>query len=178
LLGGSTPTFYAYCVAPKFVEKKEYREGIHTIVFEYERFLPQAKSLNMLPSYIGFSQAKQAGAFDALCVNRDGNITEGTRTNFFAVQGTTIYTPKESEILLGITRTHVLACAKKHDWSIEETDIPLATLTKTYDGAFLTNTSSGIVPIRSVGDASFSTIPEKIQLLRTQYKQYIQEINQ
>ena len=172
LLGGNEPTLFAFLLAPKFVEKKEYREGVSVTLFEYERFLPQAKSLNMLPSYIGFTQAKQSGAFDALCIDRYGHIIEGTRSNFFTIKNSTLYTPPEKNILLGITRSHVITCAKKHGWSIEETDIPLNTVCETFDGAFLTNTSSKIVPLKAIGTQRFSTIPPQIHTLRKQFTEY------
>jgi len=40
----------------------------------------------MLPSYIAYRDARKAGAYDALLINRQGNVTEGTRTNFFTIK--------------------------------------------------------------------------------------------
>ncbi len=174
LLGGHSPTLYAFLVAPKFVEKKEYREGVTAITMEYERFLPQAKSLNMLPSYMAFQQAKQTGAFDALFIDRHGHIIEGSRSNFFVLKGETLYSPPEKHILRGITRTHVIACAMQAGWHIQERDIPLEGVTEHYDGAFVTNTSSKIVPLRTIGTQSFPTIAPALQELRQLFNTYIQ----
>ena len=167
LLIGNTPEpqLYMFLVAPKYVEKKEYRNGVKTVTVNYERYMPQAKSLNMLPSMMAFQKAKEANAFDALLINKQGNIVEGTRTNFFAMQGNTIMSPPLNEILDGITRRHVLACAKEHGYTLTEAPIPLDDISS-YDGAFLTNTSSKIVPIKQIDDVVFDDISASIHDLR------------
>ena len=54
----------------------------------------------MLQSYLAYRKAKEADCYDALLINMEGCITEGTRTNFFCIKEKTITTPPESEILL------------------------------------------------------------------------------
>ena len=51
---------------PLFPDKKLYRDGAHTTMYKYERALPEAKTLNMLMSYLAYREAKKAGAYDAL----------------------------------------------------------------------------------------------------------------
>jgi branched-chain amino acid aminotransferase len=174
-LGGKEPTIYIFLLAPKFVEKKEYREGVAVTTFHYERFLPQAKTLNMLASYMAYTDAKKQKAFDALFIDKNNNIIEGSRSNFFAIKGNILYSPPTTHILAGITREHVIDCAMKNDFIIEEKNILLEDIFN-YDGAFLTNTSSKIVPIRKIDDTSFEKIPEELQRLRTQYNQYLKTI--
>lgn len=174
LIGGKTKDeaqLFAFLLAPKFLEKKEYREGIKVITFEHERFLPQAKTLNMLPSYIAYKKAVSNGAFDALFIDRKGNITEGTRSNFFAVKNTTLLTPPKHVVLDGITRRHVITCALQHGYTIEEKEISLNEIFS-YDGAFLTNTSGGIVPIRTIDEKSFGDICSSLQELRQHFEKY------
>ncbi|PIR74522.1 MAG: hypothetical protein COU35_02035 [Candidatus Magasanikbacteria bacterium CG10_big_fil_rev_8_21_14_0_10_47_10] len=166
-----TPTLYIFLLAPKFVEKKEYRDGIMTISVEYERFLPQAKSLNMLGSTLAYRAAKQADCYDALLVDRQGNITEGTRSNFFAMRGTDLYTPPAVTVLAGITRTHVIACAKENGRQVYEQTIPLADALS-YDTLFLTNTSSGIVPIKQVDNKAFASISDELRAFTREFAAY------
>lgn len=152
LIGGKTrdeANLYILCLAPFFPDKKLYKEGVACITYEYERAFPHAKTLNMLQSYLAYRKAREAGAYDALLLNRNGYVTEGTRTNFFAITGKTLYTPPEKEILLGVTRKAVLQVAREQAFSVEERELPLHDL-PTYDGLFLTSTSSKILPIKTI----------------------------
>ena len=114
LVGGPTAesaTLYMQCLNPLFPDRKLYKEGATLITERYQREYPHAKTLNMLPSYLAYRRALAAGAYDALLVDDEGNITEGTRTNFFGMQGRTLISPPEAGILLGVMRTVVLKVA-------------------------------------------------------------------
>ncbi len=167
LIGGKTATdaeLYILCLAPYFVERKLYKTGCHCVTYEYERMYPHSKTLNMLPSYLAYRGAQSQGAHDALLINRRGEITEGTRSNFFALKDKTIYSPPEDEILLGVTRDHVLALAKEQGFDIVHQPIPLDTLSS-YDAAFLTSTSAKILPLHTVDDIILPIIPTDIHNL-------------
>ena len=167
LIGGKTATdaeLYILCLAPYFVERKLYKTGCHCVTYEYERMYPHSKTLNMLPSYLAYRGAQSQGAHDALLINRRGEITEGTRSNFFALKDKTIYSPPEDEILLGVTRDHVLALAKEQGFDIVHQPIPLDTLSS-YDAAFLTSTSAKILPLHTVDDIILPIIPAALHSL-------------
>jgi branched-chain amino acid aminotransferase len=48
-------------------------------------------------------QAEAQGAYEALLVNRKGEITEGTKSNFLVLEGQTILSPPQEDILWGVT---------------------------------------------------------------------------
>lgn len=161
LIGGVTPeaaTLNILCLNPRYPDRKLYKQGARVITRQMERPFPHAKTLNMLPSYLAYREAREAGAYDALLVNRRGCITEGTASNFFALEGRTIFSPPEAEILPGVTREHVLKAARTHGFKVEEKNLPLEEIKK-YDGLFLTSTSAKIMPIRSVDDRQWPEIP-------------------
>ena len=133
---------------------------------------PQAKTLNMLASYLAYREAKEKNCYDALFVNRNGNIIEGTRTNFFTIKGRTIYSPLEKNILLGVTRKHILEVAKQNGFVIEEKNIPLTGLSE-YDGAFLTGTSIKILPIKKVDNFEYGGIPDDLKKLMLAFDEYL-----
>lgn len=174
LLGGASSAeaiLSMFLTAPRFVEKKEYRDGVKVITYKHERFLPQAKTLNMLPSYLAYQKAQKSGAFDALFIDHDNMIHEGTRTNFFAIQGTTLITPPLEVVLGGITRQTVIECACQNGYSAEEKMLNLAKI-KELDGAFVTNTSGGIVPIRQIDEFTYPEVTLEIQKLRKLYEDF------
>ncbi len=150
---------------PHFPEKKLYTQGATAVTFEYERMFPQAKILNMFPSYFAYKQAKEQGCHDALFINRRGCITEGTRSNFFVIKGKTIWSPSQEEILEGVTLKHVFDVAQSHGYEVRHGDIPLSSLDE-YDGAFLTSTSSKIVPLKKINDVEITISNELKELMK------------
>jgi len=175
LIGATKPedvNFYIFCSSPLFPDKKLYKDGISTITSQYERIYPQSKTLNMLQSYLSYRDAKNNGSYDAILINRDGNITEGTRTNFFAIKGNTLYSPLEKDILLGVTRKHVIEVARNNGFIVEERNIPLNSLSQ-YDGAFLTSTSTKIVPIKKIDNFEYEKIPETLISLMGSFNNFL-----
>ncbi|MCX6739093.1 MAG: aminotransferase class IV [Candidatus Parcubacteria bacterium] len=164
------------CLNPFFPDKKMYRDGVELTTTKYERLYPHAKTLNMLQSYLSYRDARAKGCYDSALINRRGCITEGTRTNFFTIKGGTIYTPREEEILLGVTRKAVLHVARQNEFEVEEKDIRLEDL-KDYDGVFLTSTSSKIVPIRKVGEIECPPAPENLKRLMKLFGDFLEESN-
>lgn len=175
LIGGKTEadaTLYVMCLNPLFADRKLYKTGATSVTYHYQRELPAAKTLNMLMSYLAYREARQAGAYDALLVNRAGGITEGTRTNFFGLQGRTIISPNAADILPGVTRAKVLEVAVQNGFEAIEQDIKPADLAG-YDGAFLTSTSSKILPLRAIDDHVWETVPAALQELMAVFDQFL-----
>jgi len=162
------------CLNPLFPDKKMYRDGVACVTYEYERPFPHAKTLNMLQSYLAYRTAKEAGAYDALLINERGCITEGTRTNFFCIQGKTLFSPNENDILLGVTRKAVLKVAADNGFDVVQKDVRPGDLQE-YDGAFLTSTSSGIMPVASVGDFKFGEQPEALKELMDAFDAFLEQ---
>lgn len=174
LIGGSTKekaSLYIFCLNPLFLDKKLYRKGVEFITYDYERPFPHAKTLNMLQSYFAYSRARESGAYDALLINHDGFITEGTRTNFFSIKDKTIYSPFEKDILLGVMRKATLKVASENNYQIVEKDIKLEDI-KSYDGAFVTSTSSKIIPIKSI-DGYILNVPHTLIELMTLLNEFL-----
>ncbi len=175
LIGGPTAddaSFNILCLNPLFPDRKLYKQGASAITYPHEREFPHAKSLNMLPSYLAYRQARQAGAYDALLINRAGNITEGTRTNFFGLQDRTLYSPPTAEILPGVTRDHVLQVAAEHNFTVIHQAIALDNLAS-YDAAFLTSTSSKIMPLQAIDDYQFGAPSPALQELMRAFEDFL-----
>ena len=175
LIGGRTSTdanLYIICLNPLFPDKKMYRDGVKTITVQHERNFPHAKTLNMLGSYLAYEKARSMDAYDALLVNKKDEIVEGTRTNFFVMKDRTIVSPPEEEILLGVTRKMVLMVARAHNFEVAMRPIKRAELGE-YDAAFLTSTSSNIMPIRSVDAHTFSITSAPLRALMVAFDRFL-----
>lgn len=152
LMGGQnvqSATLYLFPLAPFFPKRTWYRDGVSVCSFVYERWMPQSKSLNMLPSYYYYTHAKKEGHYDALFVDNNLNIREGTRTNFYVMKGKKIYSPPKEDVLLGVTMMTLEKAVENSDFSIQYKRIPYISLSS-YDGAFLSSTSTKIIPISHI----------------------------
>jgi branched-chain amino acid aminotransferase len=177
LIGGRSAAdanLYIQCLRPLFPDRKLYKQGAHTVTVQLERAYPHAKTLNMLPSYLAYRSAQQAEAYDCLLIDRGGAITEGTRTNFYAVKGQEVISPPLAHILPGVTRDNVLRVAATSGFTVREAPILLRDIA-TYDGAFLTSTSSKIMPIRSIDTHTWDNIPETTKQLMDDFTTYLHD---
>ena len=159
-------------LSPLFPDRKLYTHGATVITAKYQRIFPNAKTLNMLGSYLAYKKAKSQGCYDALLLDEESNILEGTRTNFFAIKNTTIFTPPKEQVLEGVTRATVIAVAKQNGFRVEETAISVKQM-ETFDGAFLTSTSTKIIPIKQIDDMIFENIPENVKHVMKLYDTFL-----
>lgn len=178
IIGGKTKqdaTLYIECLNPLFADRKLYKKGAKLVTYMYERAFPHAKTLNMLQSYLAYRKARENDSYDALLINNEGNVTEGTRTNVFSMKDTTIYSPYEKDILLGVTRKIVLEVAKENNITVIERDIPLEQIAN-FDTVFISSTSTGIMPICQVDDTELQ-ISEEFRAFKRKFDSYIELSN-
>ena len=174
LIGGREPLLFIIPLAPLFPDRKLYSQGASTITVQYERPFPHAKALNMLQSYMAYKKAKENDCYDALLLDKAVNILEGTRTNFFAIKDKTLFTPPKERVLEGVALRTVILAAQKNGFTVQEADISEALLEE-YDGAFLTSTSSKIMPIKQIDDFIFSSISENLRELMHLYNTFLDD---
>lgn len=176
LIGSSVPEnvqCFILPLNPSFPDKKWYRDGVRVSLSHYERLFPSAKTLNMLGSYLAYTAAKSAGCYDALLCDREGYITEGTRTNVFFVRDEAIVSPPDEAILHGITRDAVLHVARATGVQMASEKIHESRVS-TFSGAFLTSTSSKILPIRSIASHTFGEIPSTLRTLMDSFGDFLE----
>jgi len=168
LVGGPTAAdarLSILALNPLFPDRKDYKHGATAISWSGERVFPQAKTLNMLVSYLAFREAQNLGAYDALLVNRRGEVTEGTRTNLFVTDGTALATAPAGQVLAGVTQLTVRQVIRDLGISLEERPLPLTEVGK-WQGVFLTSTSTKIMPLRRIDatDLPLSPLVDKLRL--------------
>jgi len=160
-------------LAPLFPDRKNYKHGGTAITWQGERVYPQAKTLNMLVSYLAYRQARTQEAYDALLVNRHGQITEGTRTNFFVTDGTSLACAPADQVLEGVTQLTVRRVIRDLGIPLEERPLPWAEAPQ-WQGAFLTSTSTKILPLRQI-DSTVLPLSPLVDRLRLAYDQWLDD---
>jgi len=106
---------------------------------------------NYINSYLAGADATKDGYEEAILLDSNGYIAEGTGENIFLVRDEVLYTPGlESDILLGITRDSVLHIAENLGYRTVQKLLSVNELL-TADEAFFTGTYAEIAPIKEVG---------------------------
>ena len=106
------------------------------------------KSVALLPNVLGKQRAKEAGAFEAWQVDREGKVSEGTSTNAWIVtlDDTVVTRQADSAILNGVTRLAVLDIIRREGYGIVERPFSVAEA-KSAREAFLTSTVVDLLPV-------------------------------
>ena len=157
---------------PSYMDPEAKEKGISIIKSSYEQYSnPLHSGYKIIGTYINSTmalhEAIDKGADEALLLDKNGNISEGSGENIFIVKDNKIYTPKKDHCLNGITRQSVITIAKDFGINVIEKDI-------TYDEAcsadetFFTGTAVEITPITKIdsykiGDGLRGPITKKLQ---------------
>ena len=158
-----------------FYPDEWYRKGVKVITFEGERFLPQAKTTNLLLNFLALEKAKKCNAFEALLIDRDGNIREGTRSNFFAIRENKIFTPPKEKVLGGITQKLIIL-ATKGKFKVVYRDIALKDVKrKNYQECFIASTSINVMPINQIDNVYLRNSFQKTYEIQKLFKNYWQQ---
>lgn len=137
-----------FIATQEFKEKpEEQHNGIRVILQDDIRWMRcDIKSVSLLPAVLANQNAIDAGASEAIFV-RNGFITEGTHTNFFAVKNNEVFTAPLSNLILdGVTRKATLEVCRKVEIKVREEYINVDDL-KTYNEFFVTSTTKEITPV-------------------------------
>jgi branched-chain amino acid aminotransferase len=150
----------------------DYEQGVNTEFLFAERENPNAKIIQNIVREKANQLIADQNLYEVLLVDRDGLITEGSRSNVFFVKGNRFYTAPAYQVLVGVTRQKVLECLTELGFTIVEEAV-LASEIKTYDAAFLTGTSPKVLPVRSIGKQVFNTQLSVVKELMDQYNSLI-----
>lgn len=137
-------------------------QGVHWWLVERRRNLrsaldPAMKSGNYLNNVLALAEAQAEGADDALMLDHDGCVTEGTTSNFYAVIDGCVWTaPPEVGILRGVTRGWLLQAAHELGIPLQERRFGLAELGRANE-LFLSSSTREVQLItclsgRTIGD--------------------------
>ena len=154
----------------KYPSVSDYKNGVVVELLHAERSNPQAKIVQQqLRDNVNKLIAEQH-VYEALLVDHNGLVREGSRSNVFFIKDDVFYTPLASQVLLGITRKKVLDCIAALNMECVEAEIDLKLLAE-YDAAFLTGTSPKVLPISQIGSVSFNVNNNSLTKLRMAFDQ-------
>ena len=158
---------------PSYMDPEARDRGIRVRTSSYTRHhvnitMCKAKANgNYINSILALREALDAGCEEALLLDNEGYVAEGSGENVFLVRDGTIYTPELTSCLEGITRDSIFRIAADLGYQVKERRI---TRDEVYiaDEAFFTGTAAEVVPIREldsrpIGSGSRGPLTEKLQ---------------
>jgi branched-chain amino acid aminotransferase len=167
--------FFAYYIHYSYPTAEQYENGVKTVLCFMERSNPNAKIINNELRIKSNELIKETGAYEAILVDREGYITEGSRSNIFMVKGEAVYTAPIKNVLPGITRNTIIDICKQEGVTVFEDSINHDALKK-LDSLFITGTSPKVLPIKEVGEILFSSASNPIvQKIMNAYNKVIED---
>lgn len=148
-----------------------YEVGLTAITVAIRRNAPDAlspniKSMNYLNNILAKIEANEKGGDEAIFLDNNGYISEGSGDNIFVIKNGKAVTPPTINNLKGITRAAAIDILKEMEYSITEVNIGMFDL-YTADEIFVTGTAAESAPItkvdgRMIGDGKPGPITKKM----------------
>ena len=157
---------------PSYMDPKAKENGISVIKSSHKQYENPLHSGNKIigtyfSNTMALHEALDNGADEAIMLDKDGFISEGSGENIFIVKNDSIFTPTTNHCLNGITRQSVIQIAKDLDFSIQEKNLEYDDLLNA-DEAFFTGTAVEITPISKldnnlISNGSRGEITQRLQ---------------
>jgi branched-chain amino acid aminotransferase len=169
-----TRNYLVYFIEPIYPSEEQYKKGVKGILFYAERKDPESKVINHKLRSSIYHKLILEGGYEALLVNEDNMITEGSRSNIFFLKGNSLTTAPDNKILNGITRKYILEICRANNINVKFMCVPVDTLPQ-YDAAFMTGTSPMVLQFYCIDDVGFNLRVPLIQNLRKLYIEKAEE---
>ena len=123
-------------------------DGVSVMTIPAQRKDPHIKTTNYHVCLDAYQIAKDNNCFDAILIDENDQVFEGSRSNIFWVRGNDLYT-RETDVLPGITRQMIIM---NSPYPIYYDKLSLLDLDGLVE-VFLTNSGSGIIPVVKVNNS-------------------------
>ncbi|AWZ48148.1 aminotransferase class IV [Clostridiaceae bacterium 14S0207] len=172
IINSITKKYAIYFIHHSYPNKEQYEKGVKTILYHGERNNPNAKVVdNNFRGKVN-EKIKETGAFEAILINNEGYITEGSKSNIFMVQNSKVLTAPVEGVLPGITRAKILEVIQNLNLEFEEINYHEKFI-KDLDGLFISGTSPKVLPIKFVENYEFDIKNKVIEQIKKAFEEVI-----
>ena len=171
---------------PSYMEPEAREKGIKVKLSSYKRQVKNPVSNakvngNYVHSIVALNEALENGFDEALMLDADGYVAEGSGENFFIVKNGVLYSPDLDSCLDGITRRTILDLAEELGINYEIKKLTVEDVLEA-DESFFSGTAAEVVPINSldgdsIGSGSRGPITEKLQSTYFDQVRGVRELN-
>lgn len=137
-----------------YPSQEMYDKGVRVGLFYGERKNPNIKAMDQELRDATDRAIREGDLYEVLLVNRDGGITEGSRSNVFFIRDGEVYTCPSEQVLLGVTRTKIIELIEKAGITLHYQNVRPEELGG-FKAAFISGTSPEVLPIAKIGDTEF-----------------------
>ncbi len=162
-----------YFIPHSYPSEEDYIKGVKTGLLYAERINPEAKVEQGIKQ-LANQRLEKSDLYEVFLVDKEGYITEGSRSNFFFVKNEKLYTTPLNRVLKGITLLKVLEIARHYKIEVVFDRIPVSDL-KNYEAVFITGTSPKILPVNKIEDIEYDADNKLVKKLIKHYDKMITE---
>jgi branched-chain amino acid aminotransferase len=176
----ATPQLFILADTLSVVNHADASQGIRLLIASTRRMPaqclnPRIKSLNYLNNILARIEANEAGMDEALMLNTQGFVSEGTVDNLFIIRDGVLMTPPVSDGLLqGITRDCILQVAQESGIPCQQISLTPYDLLQA-DECFLSGTGAELIPVSQINQHRFAAPPQPLYpVIEQAFRQLIQ----
>jgi branched-chain amino acid aminotransferase len=166
--------YLVYYIEPIYPSAEQYRKGVKGILYSAERKDPESKVINHKLRSSIYHRLIHEGGYEALLVNENNMITEGSRSNIFFLKGEALVTAPDNLILNGITRKYILEICREYRIKVEFACVMVEDISQ-YDAVFMTGTSPMVLPFYCIDKILFNIRFPMMERLRELYIEKAEE---
>ena len=151
-----------------YPDAEMYRTGVKAGLFKGERTNPNIKMMDPELRDATDAVMKKDGLYEVLLVNREGLITEGSRSNVFFIKNGEVFTSPADKVLLGVTRAKIIELIRDMGAVLHEESVAADGIEE-YDAAFISGTSPAVIPIARIGNVTFDVDEPMLREIMKKY---------
>jgi len=173
--------YMAYYIPSFYPDASYYEQGVKVRTLSHERQNPNAKVINNQLTETVAKIRRDQEVYEIALVNKDGVITEGSRSNLFFLKDHCVHVSQGHKILKGITMLKVIELLGALKIDYKEDDV-LESELLAYDACFMTSTSNNVLPIDVIDGQQFDSAHQPVvkalvdafaKLIKADQMQYI-----
>jgi len=165
--------YLVYFIEPLYPSVDQYEKGVKGILYFAERKDPESKVINHKLRSSIYHKLIHEGGYEALLVNEDNLITEGSRSNIFFMTGDTLITAPDNVVLNGITRKYIIDICSENNIKVVFRCVSVEEVSG-FEAVFMTGTSPKVLPFCCIDKFRFHVKDPLIEKLRQLYMVKVQ----
>ena len=172
---GGDAQMLCYFIPYYYPDKSMYQNGVKLLIYPHVRPNPGIKKWDDRFRRSVSAFILENSIYEVALKNHESQITEGSRSNiFFIDEKGRIITPPAVDVLMGITRKHLLDIAARNRIPVEERPIPVHELGRMVS-AFISGTSPKVLPVRQIDTHQFKVDHPVLKKLMAGFDELIQK---
>jgi branched-chain amino acid aminotransferase len=153
---------------------EQFQNGVSVILFNAIRQNPNAKVMDVLLRNETEKAKSEEDAYEVLLVDKNGNITEGSRSNVFFIKKDQLITPPVQNVLEGVTRKHIIKLCIENQIPVSE-QIAHQQVLEEMEAVFITGTSRRVLPVSGIGNQAYNVSHPFIKKLQQLFENHVQQ---